>query len=340
MSCWYTRRELAHRTALLYSGLVLAQAFSGLIAAGVFSGMSGLAGIAGWKWLLILEVALSAFFALTAYFILPNYPHSRNGSAMWSMTEDMRRIAVARIQADRVENSGDSTVWQGLRLALTDPKTYILVCHTFHKLYGNTDMDQIFMNIFMTSSYGFNNFFPTMVRGFGMGSSTIVLVLTAPPYILGTIVSFCVTWSSDRKKERGYHIMVNNCISIVGFIISVATLNTAARYTAAFLYISGSFSANALVYTWAVSSLGQTPEKRAAGGAIVNICGHLGNVMSPYFFPGSDSPRYTMAMILQIVFAGLTFCMAFGSKTYLTRQNRKLKSFADEIGGWYNPFTT
>lgn len=46
---------------------------------------------------------------------------------MWSMTEDMRRIAVARIQADRVEQSEDSTVWQGLRLALTDMKTYIFV---------------------------------------------------------------------------------------------------------------------------------------------------------------------------------------------------------------------
>ena len=127
MSCWYTRRELALRTALLYSGLVLAQAFSGLIAAGVFSGMTGLAGIQGWQWLFILEAALSAFFALTAYFILPNYPHSKNGSAMWFMSEDMRRIAVARIQADRVEESTDSTVWQGLRLALTDKKTYIFV---------------------------------------------------------------------------------------------------------------------------------------------------------------------------------------------------------------------
>lgn len=141
------------------------------------------------------------------------------------------------------------------------------------------------MNIFMTSSYGFNNFFPTMVRGFGVGNRTISLLLTAPPYILGTAVSFLVAWSSDRQKERGFHIMANNCCAIVGFIISVATLNTAARYTAAFLYTSGSFSANALVYTWAVSSLGQTPEKRAAGGAIVNICGHLGNVVStPFFF--------------------------------------------------------
>ncbi|KAF6836601.1 major facilitator superfamily transporter [Colletotrichum plurivorum] len=324
MSCWYTRRELALRTALLYSGLVLAQAFSGLIAAGVFSGMSGAAGIAGWKWLFVLEAALSAFFALTAFFILPNYPSSKNGGAMWSMTEEMRRIAVARIEADRVEQATESTVWHGLRLALTDVKTYIF----------------IFMNIFMTSSYGFNNFFPTMVRGFGLGSSTMALVLTAPPYILGTIVSFFVAWSSDRKKERGFHIMANNCISITGFVISVATLSTPARYTAAFLYTSGSFSANALVYTWAVSSLNQTPEKRAAGGAIVNIMGHLGNVISPYFFPDSHSPRYTMAMILQIVFAGLTFCMAFTSKTYLKRQNKKLRAIADQNGTVYNPFTT
>jgi hypothetical protein len=288
-----------------------------------------------------LEAALSAIFAITAFWILPNYPHSKNGSAMWSMSEDMRRIAVARIQADRVEEATDSTVWQGLRLALTDVKTYIFVSRTEGQIPRyQLIIFQIFMNIFMTSSYGFNNFFPTMVRGFGLGSNTIALVLTAPPYILGTAVSFFVAWNSDRNKERGYHIMINNCISIVGFIISVATLNTAARYTAAFLYTSGSFSANALVYTWAVSSLSQTPEKRAAGGAIVNICGHLGNVMSPYFFPDSDRPRYTMAMIMQIAFAGLTFCMAFGSKTYLKRQNNKLKATSDETGGMYNPFTT
>ncbi|KAH8730610.1 MFS transporter [Phaeosphaeriaceae sp. PMI808] len=248
MSCWYTRRELALHTALLYSGLVLAQAFSGLIAAGVFSGMTGLAGIAGWKWLFILGTALSAFFALTAFFILPNYPHSKDGSAMWSMSEEMRQIAVARIESDRVEKATDSTVWHGLRLALTDTKIYIF----------------IFMNIFMTTSYGFNHFFPILVNGFNLGSSTIALVLTAPPYILGTAVSFFVAWSSGRNKERGYHIMANNCVAIIGFIISVVTLNTAARYTAAFLYTSGSFSANALVYTWAVSNLShQRSERRA-----------------------------------------------------------------------------
>lgn len=179
-----------------------------------------------------------------------------------------------------------------------------------------------------------------MVNGFGFGSRITSLLLTAPPYVLGTIVSFFVAWNSDRMGERGFHIVINLGCSITGFVITVATANTAARYASAFLYTSGSFSANALVYTWAVSSLGQTPEKRAAGGAIVNICGHIGNVISPYFFPDRDAPRYTMAMILQIVFAALALSMATISKFYLRKQNKKLREAADREGKDYNPFTT
>jgi hypothetical protein len=41
LSCWYNQKELALRTAILYSGLVLATAFSGLLAAGIFAGLDG-----------------------------------------------------------------------------------------------------------------------------------------------------------------------------------------------------------------------------------------------------------------------------------------------------------
>jgi hypothetical protein len=44
--------------------------------------------------------------------------------------------------------------------------------------------------------------------------------------------------------------------------------------------------------------------ERITGGTIVTICGHLGNLMSSYFFPDSDLLKLTMAMFSQIVFAG------------------------------------
>ena len=107
------------------------------------------------------------------------------------------------------------------------------------------------------TAYGFNNFFPTIVRGFHLGSNTVTLVLTAPPYLVGAAVSFLAAYSSDHRNERGFHIAVPMCVAVVGFIISVATLNVIARYVASFLYISGCFSANAMVYSWAASSLNQ-----------------------------------------------------------------------------------
>lgn len=54
LSSWYTRKELAFRTAMLYVGSLLSGAFSGLIAAGITNGMDGDLGLGAWRWLFIV----------------------------------------------------------------------------------------------------------------------------------------------------------------------------------------------------------------------------------------------------------------------------------------------
>lgn len=51
LSSFYTRKEIAIRIAIMYSGNSLSNCFGGLIAAGVISGMEGLGGLRGWEWL-------------------------------------------------------------------------------------------------------------------------------------------------------------------------------------------------------------------------------------------------------------------------------------------------
>ena len=99
------------------------------------------------------------------------------------------------------------------------------------------------------SAYGFNYFYPVIVQGFGLGSRTITLVCTAPAYLVGAAVSFGVAWHSDRKGERGLHVAIPMCVAVVGFVISIAVLNVPARYVASFLYVSGCFSASAVLYS-------------------------------------------------------------------------------------------
>ena len=55
LSIFYTRKEIATRISILYTGNILATAFAGLIALGIFK-LDGAAGLAGWRWLFIIQV--------------------------------------------------------------------------------------------------------------------------------------------------------------------------------------------------------------------------------------------------------------------------------------------
>lgn len=185
------------------------------------------------------------------------------------------------------------------------------------------------------SAYGFTNFFPTIVKGYKLGNNTLTLVLTSPPYLLAAVTAFLTAYSSDRRRERGYHICIPQAVACVGFIISAATLNNAARYVAAFLYICGCFSSNAMVFSWASATLNQTPEKRAAATAIINVISQFGNIYSPFFFPATDGPRYLKAMMLMMSFSFLSIVTCAVVKVSLKRANKKLR---EEGGNSMNLF--
>ncbi|KAJ6063909.1 major facilitator superfamily domain-containing protein [Penicillium canescens] len=305
LSCWYTKKELGLRIAILYSGLVVATAVSGLIAAGVFARLDNARGLAGWKWLYIIEGAISFVLGLIAIVILPDFPESTTGSQKWLLTEDERIVALERIQADQIAQESNRSIWYGLKLAISDYRTWAFV----------------FMLICNHAAYGFNYFYPAIVKGFGFGSNTVTLLCTAPPYLLGAILSFVISWSSDRKNERALHIALPMCTAIVGFIISVSTINGPARYVASLL--CGKWIGLFLGCGCAEPDL----REKAVATSMINVIAQLGNIMSPYFFRGRDEPRYALAMILLIAFASLSAITCVFLKWELRRANRRI---ADE----------
>ncbi|KAH7267794.1 major facilitator superfamily domain-containing protein [Fusarium redolens] len=291
-------------------------AFSGLIAAGVFSNLDQVRGLAGWRWLYIIIGSVNFMLALCALVLLPDFPESNTGSQKWLFTEEELRVANQRIAMDRIPQESNRSVWWGFKRAVTDYRTWVF----------------IFMLICNHAAYGFNYFYPSIVSGFGLGSRTITLLCTAPPFLIGAIASLFISWSSDKRNERSYHIAIPMGISVVGFVISVSTLNGPARYVASFLYVTGCFAANGLVYSWAAGVLNQTPEKKAVATSMINVIAQLGNIMSPYFFRDQDEPRYLMAMILLIVFATLSGLTCLFLKWDLTRANKKIVAEAEANG--------
>lgn len=108
----------------------------------MFWGLDGARGLAGWRWLFIIEGAITGFVAIVGFWMLPNTPLTTH----W-LTPEERKLAHARMERDRVTESHDTkaSTWQGLKQACQDKRTWLFCL----------------MQNFHLSACSFNSFFPT-----------------------------------------------------------------------------------------------------------------------------------------------------------------------------------
>lgn len=143
ISSWYRRNEQSKRFAVFMSAAILSGAFGSLIAGAITGGLEGSHGIRGWRWLFIVEGAVTAGWAIISKFLLLDFPATSS-----QLSEREREIAVARLQADTVVvRRGDEKMgtMQSFLLALKDWRTWgfiigYMVSHlTFHLLFKCTN---------------------------------------------------------------------------------------------------------------------------------------------------------------------------------------------------------
>ncbi|KAJ0336921.1 hypothetical protein COL922a_007377 [Colletotrichum nupharicola] len=302
LSIFYTRKEIATRLSVLYTGNIFATSFSGLIAAAVFNTVDGNHGLSGWQWLLTIEGCLTFGGALIGMFTLADSPLTTR----WLKPEE-RQLAHERMLRDTVGHEESKGAMAGLKQAVRDPRLWLLA----------------FIQNMHLSACGFNNFFPTVIGSLGF-NSTITLVLTCPPYLVSGFFGYMVGLSSGKYNERTWHITGCMGLAIVGFVISCATLNTAARYVSCFLFASGAYAVNAPILGWVSATLGSTPEKKSVSIGIVNVIANASYVYTAYLYPKSDGPRYLTAMASNPAFAFGCIAGTWALRFWLMQTNKKL----------------
>jgi hypothetical protein len=135
---FYSRQQFALRTAILYSGSQLGNAFGGLFAIAILN-LDGTSGLEGWRWvceqphlpaksnlsqLFLVEGVITIGLAIVFAIILPN--------------SNKKIVTLTQIECDWVQwnyasnlgqedNSSEVTAWQGFMLAVKDPKTWLLM---------------------------------------------------------------------------------------------------------------------------------------------------------------------------------------------------------------------
>ncbi|KAI1812730.1 allantoate permease [Poronia punctata] len=304
MSSWYTRSEMAFRIAWFYSGSSLANAFGGLIGAGVLSNLSGAHGIAGWRWLFIIEGTITIGVSFIAAAVLPNYP----ATTKW-LTPDEQAYAQWRLLDDTGEEdvAAASSIKEGVKLAFRDPRLYL-----FTLLQHASILSQ-----------AFQYFFPSIVNTLGFGKIE-TLLLTTPVWILNFLVSLVVTYTSGRFADRSIHIICLMMLSVIGNIIVVSTLNTGARFFAMFLMPIGAVTSYQIILAWVANSFPRPLVKRSACISFANLVGNAANIYGSYMYPASDGPRYLPGGAATAGVALLVAVIALATRLVLQKENKKL----------------
>ncbi|KAH7887580.1 major facilitator superfamily domain-containing protein [Phlebopus sp. FC_14] len=313
ISKWYKRNEIGLRTAILYCGNIISNAFGALIASGILGGMENVLGHAAWRWLFYIEGALTCFVAVCAIFILPDFPETTK----W-LTDEERRLALKRMEEDAGVGDQDETERggraHGLHLAVTDWKVW-------------------WFALAMTSqviALSFNAYFPTLSATLGY-NPTITLVLCAPPFLFAVIITFWLSRRSDAKKERFYHMTSSYVVGIVGFVIAISTMNTAARYVSLFL-MAQMYAGFVVMYAWMSNSFPRPPSKRAVCLSLINGFSQLGNISGSYIWPSNWGPTYRYSYGICIACAGTTIVMSWIFREHLKSLNHKMDEEEQEKG--------
>jgi MFS transporter, ACS family, tartrate transporter len=257
LTYWYPSADRARTVALFTLGGVAAGVIGSPIS-GALLHMDGVLGLAGWKWLFLLEALPAIIMGFVILWLLPNNPKS----ARW-LSEREKQWIQKRLDDD----AASCAVHQHHRLAeaFTSGRVWLLCLLYF------------LMNV---GGYGYEMWLPSIVKGFSGQSDVVVGFINAIPYFIAAVVMILVGRHSDRTGERPGHVALCAISAAVGF-------GLAAWFKNPFLAMAGLTIAFAGLKStlgpfWAMSTACLSGTAAAGGIALINSVGNLGGFAGPY----------------------------------------------------------
>jgi D-galactonate transporter len=214
-------------------------------------------GLAGWQWLFILEAVPSIVLAAVVFFYLTDRP----ADAKW-LTQDERTWLAARL--DQEDGQREAVHHYSVMEVLLNLRVLGLSLVYFGAVATN---------------YGLSFFLPQIVKSFGLNVFLTSLV-SAAPYVVGTIGMIWWGLHSDRRLERRLHAALPLFIAAAGIAVSTAFADPVLKMIA--LSIAGFGIFACLPVFWTLPTAFLSGVSAAAGIAVINSIGNLAGFAGPF----------------------------------------------------------
>ena len=252
LATWFPAEYRARILAWFLVAIPATSVIGGPIS-GLLLGMNGLAALAGWKWLFILEGLPTILLGIAMLWVLSDCPEQ----ASW-LTKDEQQVVRERISAERREKEMHR-LWP----ALKDVRVLILAGVQFG---------------FTVGAYGAVIWLPQIIQTAHLSNLKVGFV-TSACYVLASVGM--IVWAArvDRSGRKIASLALACLTSAIGLVLAVVFKNFWISLAWVSLALLGITAARAIF--WTIPTRFLTGLAAAGGLAFINSVGTIGGFVGP-----------------------------------------------------------
>ncbi|MHA7680115.1 MFS transporter [Cupriavidus sp. PET2-C1] len=257
LTYWFPAQRRARINGLFMTSFAIAGVIGGPLAGFIMSSMEGVDGLANWQWLFVIEGIPSVLAGIAVLMFLPEKPIS----AKW-LTPSERDLVTREIEAENRDPAKHSS----LRAAFTNSRVWICAAIYFCVVSGNATI------AFWS---------PSIIKELGVKGNLQIGLVSAIPFIAGTLAMVWNGIHSDRTGERRLHCALATLMAAAGLVLTGMWLHSAVLAMVALTIASVGILAAFPVF-WSLPSAFLAGTAAAGGIALINSIGNLAGFVAPY----------------------------------------------------------
>lgn len=282
---WFRGKEQARAFALFMTALAASNIIGAPLSTWIMDHIEW-GGLAGWRWMFVLEGIPAILIGIVTYFYLTDRPQE----AKW-LDKEEKKWLIQEIQRENEQKSKEGQLTT--KQVLSNPQVWRLSFIYFTLVVG---------------LYGVGFWLPTIIQSFSsLLSNTQIGLISMVPYIAGGLCMIFWARRSDRTGERKVHTALPPLIGALGLIGSGLTSNPYVSIIMLSIATIGIYSFFGPF--WSLPALFLTEASAAVGIALINSIGNLGGFVGPYMIgylkDGTGSTKsglYFLSVCLLICF--------------------------------------
>ncbi|KAJ9134340.1 Pantothenate transporter liz1 [Pleurostoma richardsiae] len=288
---WYGPKELTKRVAIFEQTSAIASMFSGYLQAGLYSSMNGRHGLAGWRWLFIMDGIISIPIAIWGFFAIPDLPHTTK-AFYW--TKEDKEYGVERIEKIG-RGAPRPLTWKSIKSVYTNWRLWSFIVP--YLMVANASSGTNYFNLYLKKNHY---------------SVVQTNVLPTAGNAIQVVAAFLFGILADRTGKRLYMIIIIEVLVLVSnILLSIWNVQKGALLFAFYLSYCGS-AAQPIIIAWGHELNGADPNLRQLLVATGNIFTYTFSMFLPLvIFPTYDAPHYKYGYQILIMFGGIAILGTF-----------------------------